>query len=111
MKSAVKFINNFENTAADIGISNKYDYVICSHIHQPEIREITNHHGSIMYLNSGDWIENLTSLEYNDGNWVIYKYNEKEMIMESIEEEGEPELTNNQLFSNMLQEFNIMNNL
>ena len=29
-----------------------------------------------MYLNSGDWIENLTALEYNDGKWNIYKYNE-----------------------------------
>jgi UDP-2,3-diacylglucosamine pyrophosphatase LpxH len=109
VKSAVKFINNFENTAADIGISNKYDYVICGHIHQPEIRKITNHHGSILYLNSGDWIENLTSLEYNNGEWQIYKYNEKE-LQENIDEE-EPELTNNQLFSNMLQEFNIMNDL
>ena len=109
VKSAVKFINNFENTAADIGISNKYDYVICGHIHQPEIREITNHHGSIMYLNSGDWIENLTSLEYNNGVWQIYKYNEKE-VEENIDEE-EPELTNNQLFSNMLHEFNTMNDL
>jgi UDP-2,3-diacylglucosamine pyrophosphatase LpxH len=109
VKSAVKFINNFENTAADIGISNKYDYVICGHIHQPEIREITNHHGSIMYLNSGDWIENLTSLEYNIGVWQIYKYNEKE-VEEYIDEE-EPELTNNQLFSNMLHEFNTMNDL
>ncbi len=110
VKSAVKFINNFENTAADIGISNKYDYVICGHIHQPEIREITNHHGSIMYLNSGDWIENLTSLEYNNGEWLIYKYNEKEVPEENIDDE-EPELTNNQLFSNMLQEFNIINDL
>jgi UDP-2,3-diacylglucosamine pyrophosphatase LpxH len=109
VKSAVKFINNFENTAADIGISNKYDYVICGHIHQPEIREITSHHGSIMYLNSGDWIENLTSLEYNNGEWQIYKYNEKE-VEENIDEE-EPELTNNQLFSNMLQEFNTMKDL
>ena len=87
VKSAVKFINNFESTAADIGISNKYDYVICGHIHQPEMREITNQHGSIMYLNSGDWIENLTSLEYNDGKWTIYKYDETEMQHETTEEE------------------------
>ncbi len=63
VKSAVKFINDFEQTAADIGISNKYDYVICGHIHHPEMRQINNAHGSIMYLNSGDWIENLTALE------------------------------------------------
>ena len=109
VKSAVKFINNFETTAADIGISNKYDYVVCGHIHQPEMREIKNHHGSIMYLNSGDWIENLTALEYNDGKWVIYKYDETEMAKEIPENEEESELSNNQLFTNMLEEFNIMN--
>lgn len=108
VKSAVKFINNFETTAADIGISNKYDYVICGHIHQPEIKEITNQHGSIIYLNSGDWIENLTALEYNDGKWVIYKYDEA-VMQEIPEEEEESELSNNQLFTNMLEEFNIMN--
>ena len=108
VKSAVKFINNFETTAADIGISNKYDYVICGHIHQPEMREITNHHGSIMYLNSGDWIENLTALEYYDVKWVIYIYDEWPVIEEIQEEEEESELSNSQLFTNMLEEFNIM---
>ena len=109
VKSAVKFINNFEATAANIGISNKYDYVVCGHIHQPEMREITNHHGSIIYLNSGDWIENLTSLEYHDGKWTIYKYNEAN-ITDGIDEEGDDyEPGNKELFNNMLQEFNLMN--
>ncbi len=109
VKSAVKFINNFEATAAEIGISNKYDYVVCGHIHQPEMREITNQHGSIIYLNSGDWIENLTSLEYNDGQWTIYKYNEAN-ITDSIDEEVDDyEPGNKELFNNMLQEFNMMN--
>ena len=109
VKSAVKFINNFETTATDIGISNKYDYVICGHIHQPEMREVTNHHGTIMYLNSGDWIENLTALEYNDGKWIIYKYDEANItdIIDEDNEEYEP--GNKELFSNMLQEFNMMN--
>ncbi len=107
VKSAVKFINSFEQTAADIAISNQYDYVVCGHIHQPEMREIVNEHGKIMYLNSGDWIENLTALEYVDGEWTIYRYDEKEMkeLMEHSEEE---ELNNNQLFDIMLEEFNLM---
>ena len=33
VKSAVKFINDFEKIASDIAIENKYDYVICGHIH------------------------------------------------------------------------------
>jgi hypothetical protein len=27
-------------------------------------------------MNSGDWIENLTSLEYQQGEWTIYQYDE-----------------------------------
>jgi UDP-2,3-diacylglucosamine pyrophosphatase LpxH len=106
VKSAVKFINNFEQISADIGISNNYDYVVCGHIHQPEMREISNTHGSIMYLNSGDWIENLTSLEYHDGKWSIYKFAEDgliDMILNTNEEETD--LTNNELFNNLLTEF------
>src|SRR6476620_11654033 len=56
VKSAVKFINNFEQTSADIGIANGYAYVICGHIHQPAMRTIATERGSILYLNSGDWI-------------------------------------------------------
>jgi UDP-2,3-diacylglucosamine pyrophosphatase LpxH len=108
VKSAVKYINNFENTAANIGISNQYDYVICGHIHQPEMRKITNQQGSIMYLNSGDWIENLTALEYNNGEWKIYKYNEDET--EAAEEDVPEEiiLSSNELFENMLTDFKLM---
>lgn len=107
VKSAVKFINNFEQTAADIAITNKYDYVVCGHIHQPEIREITNSQGSTLYLNSGDWIENLTALEYTDGKWSIYKFDEMDKIrMKHEKEEDEP--TSSQLFETMLEEFNLM---
>jgi len=104
VKSAVKYINNFEITAAEIGISNHYDYVVCGHIHQPEIREISNDQGSITYLNSGDWIENLTALEYYKGEWKIYRYNEQEAV-ETGNGVEEAILSNNQLFENMLMDF------
>ncbi|MCE2974126.1 MAG: UDP-2,3-diacylglucosamine diphosphatase [Sediminibacterium sp.] len=81
VKKAVSWINNFEQTAAELAIDNKYDYVICGHIHQPQQREITTEKGSVTYLNSGDWIENLTSLEYEAGKWTIYHYDENEMPM------------------------------
>jgi UDP-2,3-diacylglucosamine pyrophosphatase LpxH len=76
VKSAIKFINDFETTAAEIGINNGYQYVVCGHIHQPIIKDVSNEKGTIKYLNSGDWIENLTALEYNYGVWEIYKYND-----------------------------------
>jgi UDP-2,3-diacylglucosamine pyrophosphatase LpxH len=107
VKSAIKFINDFEQTAADIAISNKYDYVVCGHIHQPEIREITNLHGSTSYLNSGDWIENLTALEYTDGKWSLYKFDETDMMnMKEVKEEDDP--SSSVLFEEMLAGFNLM---
>jgi UDP-2,3-diacylglucosamine pyrophosphatase LpxH len=78
VKKAVSFVQDFEKTAADIAIENKFDFVICGHIHQPQIREVKTAKGSVTYLNSGDWIENLTALEYNNGQWSIYRYNEDE---------------------------------
>lgn len=111
VKSAVKFVNNFEQTAADIGISNRFDYVICGHIHQPEMRVIENNEGKIIYLNSGDWIENLTALEFVNGAWTIFRFKESdhaEMLSDKQDEDEDNELNNNELFDTMLQEFNLM---
>jgi UDP-2,3-diacylglucosamine pyrophosphatase LpxH len=76
VKRAVSFIHDFENHAIRLGIDKGYDYVVCGHIHKPQIREAKNEKGSIIYLNSGDWIENLTALEYKWGTWSLYEYNE-----------------------------------
>lgn len=75
-KDAVKFINQFEQTAADLAVEKGYQYVICGHIHHAEIREIKSSEkpGSVIYLNSGDWVESLTALEYNNHEWTIFKY-------------------------------------
>ena len=77
VKKAVSWINDFEQTAAELAIENKYQYVICGHIHQPQSRVISTEKGSVTYLNSGDWIENLTSLEYYDQSWKLYHYDPK----------------------------------
>ncbi|MES2330564.1 MAG: UDP-2,3-diacylglucosamine diphosphatase [Bacteroidota bacterium] len=74
VKQAVSWIGNFEQTAAELAIEKGYDYVICGHIHQPQKRLVVTKDGKVTYLNSGDWIENLTSLEYNNGEWDIYHY-------------------------------------
>ncbi len=74
VKSALKFIDDFEVTAAGIAISNEYDFVACGHIHKPQIRDIETEKGRVGYLNSGDWVENLTALEYFAGEWHLYQY-------------------------------------
>ena len=92
-KDAVKFINHFEQTAADLAVDKKYSFVICGHIHHPEIREIesTDKSGSVLYLNSGDWVESLSALEYYDQKWTIFKYHPENFVSE-IDEDDKSDL-------------------
>jgi UDP-2,3-diacylglucosamine pyrophosphatase LpxH len=106
VKSAVKFINNFETTAADIAIENGYDYVICGHIHQPEIKHIQTEKGEVLYLNSGDWVENLTALEYDGVEWRIYRYFEDERAKTiKLPKRLRDKLDNDEIFRDLVNEF------
>ncbi|MCB0465018.1 MAG: UDP-2,3-diacylglucosamine diphosphatase [Aequorivita sp.] len=90
VKSALKFIDDFETTATDLAIDNEFDYVVCGHIHQPCIKKVTTNKGSCKYLNSGDWIENLTALEYNNERWNLYSFQDRKHLLapeESLIEE------------------------
>lgn len=85
-KDAVKFINSFEQTAADLAIEKGYQYVVCGHIHHAELREIVTENGSVTYLNSGDWVESLTALEYNQKEWTIFKYQAADFEKDEVEQ-------------------------
>jgi UDP-2,3-diacylglucosamine pyrophosphatase LpxH len=76
VKQSIKAIQDFEETAIQLAIQEGYDYVICGHIHQPVIKQIDRKENSVVYMNSGDWVENLTALEYNFGKWQLYQYDE-----------------------------------
>ena len=78
VNKAVIRINNFEQTAAEIAIEKKYDYVICGHIHEPQMRCVITDKGKVTYLNSGDWIEHCTALEFYKNDWHLYEYDEKQ---------------------------------
>ena len=97
VKKAVKWISNFETTAAALAIDQKFDTVICGHIHQPQDRIIQLEHGSVHYLNSGDWVENCTALEYNDRQWTLYKYpdNITNLVHNEIVQEDDEDNFNN----------------
>ena len=45
------------------------DGVICGHIHQPADRMIGEKH----YLNSGDWVENMTAICIDKNNIIEIK--------------------------------------
>jgi UDP-2,3-diacylglucosamine pyrophosphatase LpxH len=77
-------IEAFETMIAELAIEKNYDSVICGHIHQPQKRVITTDKGTVTYLNSGDWVEHLTALEYRNDDWHIYTYDEVTMDSEHV---------------------------
>lgn len=85
VKKAVKFIADFEEKAIELAIDNYYEYVICGHIHMPSDREVVTEKGKTHYLNSGDWIENLSWLEYNQGKWSLNFFDESKFKKPEIE--------------------------
>ncbi|RZJ49507.1 MAG: UDP-2,3-diacylglucosamine diphosphatase [Chryseobacterium sp.] len=103
VKKAVKYIGDFELTASELAIDNGYDFVICGHIHQPQMREVSNKKGSCTYLNSGDWIENLSALEYNNGVWKIFYYEDHKHLLNDEETEEMQDMNNSDLLKIVTQ--------
>ena len=104
VKGAIKFINNFEETIVEIASERGYRYVVCGHIHQPNIKTIISKGNEVVYLNSGDWIENLTALEYNNGKWNLYhhEHNDSDESEKDIVDKNYKEI-----YTELMNEFQI----
>ena len=91
-KQGIKKLSNYELTAAEIALDEGYDFVINGHTHIPCIKEIKTDRGNVMYLNSGDWVENMTALEYNNGEWKLVWYKDLKFSANwlKVEEEDLP---------------------
>lgn len=108
VKGAVAFINKFEGTVCEIAAENNYKYVVCGHIHEPAIKNIVTPEGTVCYLNSGDWIENLTALEYNDKAWKLYRYFEDDVAQSIVlDKDKKKDDSTKVLFDNLLAEMKI----
>ena len=71
VKSAVSFVDRYEQLLQDLARHKKCDGIICGHIHTPEDKQV----GEIHYLNSGDWVESLTGIiEHLDGRMELVEY-------------------------------------
>ncbi len=71
VKSAVSFVDKYEELLQDLARFKKCDGIICGHIHTPEDKQV----GDIHYLNSGDWVESLTAIiEHHDGRMELVQY-------------------------------------
>lgn len=76
VKRSLEAIKIFEETALELAREEGYDYIICGHIHKPIIKSVEVDGHPVTYMNSGDWVEHLTALEYNFGKWNLYEYDE-----------------------------------
>ena len=108
VKKAGKAKQGFIRTAAESALAQQYDYVICGHLHHPEVLDCELDGNTVTYLNSGDWVENMSSLEHNDGEWQIYRYGESVPVSEAAEDVQEEDLTDRQLYFTLLQEFSVL---
>ena len=70
VKAATNYINDFETTALSMASKKGCNGVICGHIHQPADMMIDGKR----YLNSGDWIENMSAILVDyDGKLYLYQ--------------------------------------
>ena len=109
VKTAVQYFANFEMKAAEIAQKNGYKYVVCGHIHTPKIESFNINGEEIIYMNSGDWLESLSSLEYVDNKWSIYMHKRTEQKYKG-DEDPRIEMTNKELYKDLVDEFEILQN-
>tara|TARA_S200000501_G_scaffold275323_1_gene259091 strand:- start:353 stop:1192 length:840 start_codon:yes stop_codon:yes gene_type:complete len=107
VKTAVQYFANFEMKAAEIAQKNGYKYVACGHIHTPKIDSFNINGEEIIYMNSGDWLESLSSLEYVDNKWSIYMHERTEEEY-SDDKYSRIEMTNKELYKDIIAEFKIL---
>lgn len=72
--TAQDYIKRFRCEINDTAQKHGYTHIVCGHIHIPEISDQPH----LTYMNSGDWVENLTALEFQNDRWRIYTYDEAE---------------------------------
>ena len=106
VKTAVQYFANFEIKAAKIAQKNGYKYVVCGHIHTPKIESFDINGEEIIYMNSGDWLESLSSLEYVDNKWSIYMHKRTEHEYKGVD--SRIEMTNKELYKDLIAEFKIL---
>ncbi|MFT5835047.1 MAG: UDP-2,3-diacylglucosamine pyrophosphatase LpxH [Cognaticolwellia sp.] len=75
-KKISKTALDFETMAIDEAILREFDVMVCGHVHKPQNQIITKNSGSLLYLNSGDWVENLTALEYENNRWKVVRFSD-----------------------------------
>ncbi len=77
---AARHIASFEEVCLREAAQRNVDQIICGHIHMPchqrQLVAGTDGPREIAYLNSGDWVDNLSALEFDGTEWTVARYHE-----------------------------------
>lgn len=91
VKSAVSFIDDFEQSVVRNVKDRCLDGVICGHIHAATLREMEG----ITYINCGDWVDSCTAIvEHTDGRMEVVQWGarsrlSKPQVVSCVESVGE----------------------
>ncbi len=74
VKSAVSFVDRYEDQLKELAAVRGCSGIICGHIHTPADKRLEN---GVHYLNSGDWVESLTAIvEKTPGEFELVHYSD-----------------------------------
>jgi UDP-2,3-diacylglucosamine pyrophosphatase LpxH len=80
VKNAVQYIGNFEHAVMYAAASKGVDGYICGHIHRAEISKVN----TLLYCNTGDWVESCTALvEKDDGTLELLHWTEEQQMLKN----------------------------
>ncbi|MEM1444119.1 MAG: UDP-2,3-diacylglucosamine diphosphatase [Verrucomicrobiota bacterium] len=83
VKSAVTFVDRYEDQLKELAIVKRCRGIICGHIHTPADKDLD---GEIHYLNSGDWVESLTAIVETEPGEFELIYHDEFMARRETEE-------------------------
>lgn len=76
LPAARRHIARFEDCCLRAAAARGCDAVVTGHIHVPARREAVVEGRRVTYLNSGDWVDSLTALEYAGGRWELVRWHD-----------------------------------
>lgn len=82
-KSIKTFLNkknntysHFEKAILNAARNKNCQTVICGHTHSPCDMIMSDQNTNIRYINCGDWVENLSAVEFSDNKWSLVYFTE-----------------------------------
>lgn len=76
LPAARSHIARYQDCCLRAAAARGYDAVVTGHIHVPGMATRTIDGREVTYLNSGDWVDSLSALEFANGQWSLVRWND-----------------------------------